>query len=396
MEQVLILKKYYCISFVMMRLFYLVPLLFCVVSSSCKSPGSPADSNNTNKGNYKIKYAKGFNISVQHDCIKISVHNPWQGAQGVSYTYLLSDKPVLTSEKGVVAIKTPVERVVCMSSTQVAMIDFVEKTSSIVAVSGPDYISNLEVRKGIDAGKIADVGYEQSMNYELLLALKPDVIFVYGVGSEMANQYNKLAELGLKVVYVGEYLEKTALARAEWVKFTAAFFNQLPLAETRFDSIDNEYKQYKKQVENVTSRPRVLCDLPWRNTWYMPGGSSYLASLISDAGGTYLWNDDTHIESIPVNFELVAERAPGADVWINVGTAKSINDILSAEPRLALFRVLQQKQIFNNNRITNKGGGSDYWESGLVNPQIVLKDLISIFHPEIFPNYQAVYYRKLN
>ncbi|BAL99694.1 MAG: hypothetical protein KatS3mg049_2263 [Caldilinea sp.] len=52
--------------------------------------------------------------------------------------------------------------------------------------------------------------------------------------------------------------------------------------------------------------------------------------------------------------------------------------------------------MYNNNARLNEYGGNDYWEGGLANPDVVLADLIKIFHPELLPDHELVYYRKLD
>jgi iron complex transport system substrate-binding protein len=222
------------------------------------------------------------------------------------------------------------------------------------------------------------------------------MVLAYGIHAETANQYKKLEELGINVVLNGEYLETSPLGKLEWVKFLAAFYNVLAETTQKFDKVEEEYLKLSSMYTNLKTKPKVMSGMPWKGVWYVPGGSSYIARMISDAGGYYIWNSIPQRESIPLNFEKVIEHANEADIWINTGQAKTLIDILSEDERLGMIRSFKERQVYNNNARANNTGGNDFWESGLIHPQIILKDLIKIFHPQLLPDYTLVYYKKLN
>jgi iron complex transport system substrate-binding protein len=221
-------------------------------------------------------------------------------------------------------------------------------------------------------------------------------VLAYGIQGETATQYKKLEELGIKVVLNGDYLESLPLGKYEWIKFLAAFFDVSSEASEKFTTIEREYLSLTGMCDSLKYKPKVMTGLPWKGAWYVPGGESYLAQMIKDAGGDYIWNDIQQRESVPLNFEKVIERGSTADFWINTGLSNSLNDILNEDMRLEKVKPFQEKRIFNNNAITNPTGGNDFWESGITHPQVILKDLIKIFHPELLPAHKLVYYKKLN
>ena len=345
-----------------------------------------------------IRYAKGFTINSVGNIKIMRIFNPWEGAKGIEYKYVLCPKgeQVPDSLKNATIIQTPVKRIVCLSTTHIALLSFLDKTSSLVGVSSPQYISDTIVRKMVKDKKVFDVGFDQALNYEILVSLKPDIVLAYGIQGETASQYKKLEELGIKVVLNGEYLEESPLGKLEWVKFLAAFYNVSDEAASKFNKIAQEYNQLAKMCDTIKYKPKIMSGLPWKGAWYVPGGDSYPAQMVKDAGGDYLWNDIHQRESIPLNFEKVIERAAMADIWINTGNSNSIQDIINEDVRLQKVRPLISKQVFNNNALSNASGGNDFWESGIVKPHIILKDLIKIFHPELLPDYSLVYYKKLN
>lgn len=327
----------------------------------------------------------------------LTVKNPWQGAKNINLEYFLVEKnkkiPEAIKEKNIVRI--PLQRVVCLSTTHVAMIDFLNETKSIVGIAGTDYVVNPSIRKMICDGKIKNVGFDNNLNYELLISLHPDAVIIYGVSSEASQIAGKLKDLNIPCIINAEYLEQDVMAKTEWIKFFATLFNKEKFADDRFSKIENEYFELKSQVANLQSKPKVLSGLPWKGTWWIPGGKSHMAQLIADAGGEFLWKQNTSHESFPLSIEAVFAKSQSADVWINSGSAKNINEILFTDERIKKFKIIQTKKIYNNNAVINQFGGNDFWESGIVSPQVVLKDLIKIFHPEILPTYHLKYYKKL-
>ena len=344
-----------------------------------------------------IKYAKGFNIYQYSDYKLVEVINPWQGANNIKFKYILytTDLPPQHNFNDAIEIKIPIQKIVCLSTTHIGFIDKLQELETIVGVANKKLVYNKSLRKRIENKLVIDVGYEQSLNNELLMQLNPDIVMAYGVNSEITGVKNKLEELGLQTILNAEYLEQTPLGKAEWIKFIAAFYSKNNLADSIFTLTETKYNLLTNLVMIEENRPDILTGLPWKGTWHIPGSNSYAAHLIIDAGGNFLWNNNSH-EAIGMNIESVFELGHNCDIWINPGTAQSINDILSCDERLMKYSSYKQRNVFNNNNRINEFGGNDYWESGIVNPDIVLKDLISIFHPEILDDYNLFYYKKLN
>ncbi|MDR2292054.1 MAG: ABC transporter substrate-binding protein [Prevotellaceae bacterium] len=342
---------------------------------------------------YKPTFSKRFVIEKRGNDKCLIVHNPWQGSQNVKFTYTLTND----DNDAVQTIKIPVERVICLSSTHVAFVDFIDKTDKIVGVSGTGYISNENVRLRIADGQIADVGYENYLSYEVIASLKPDVIFAYGVDGELGKTEAKLNEMGIKLVYIGEYLEETPLAKAEWLVAVAAFFAEEEKAMEKIKNIEHEYNQFKQLAENVEIKPKVIINAPYRDVWYLPATKSTVINLLKDAGGEYIFENETKDskESNPVNIEYVYTKALDAGVWINQNNETSLRQLQNLDARLINIPAFKSGNVYNNNKRLNSQGGNDFWESGVVNPQIILKDLIKIFHPALLPEHQLFYYRKL-
>ncbi len=343
------------------------------------------------------RYASGFEVDDYGTFRLLHVFDPWQSSKGVSFSYVLAKNKefVPDSLAHLTFIQTPVSRVVTLSTTHVAMIDQLGQGASIKGVSGTGFIYNSSLRNRIEEGDIKEVGYDQGLNYEVIVGLQPDVLFMYGVDGSVMATSQKLAELSVPVVFCGDYLEPHPLGKAEWIRFLSLFYDLEEHANSFFSEIDSAYNSYISLTKTIQSRPLVLTGLPWKDTWYMAGGESFAARLIRDAGGDYLWADNNSAQAVPLDLESVYVRAVKAQIWINPGAATSLNELHNFDQRFTELGVIQSGMIFNNNARLNLSGGNDYWESGAVRPDLVLADLIQVFHPDLLTDHQLFYYRQL-
>lgn len=344
-------------------------------------------------------YAKGFTIEKTDEFpgwTKLTVYNPWEKATNVSMEYYLAGKdieiPGSLADKKI--IRTPAERVICLSTTHLAFLDILGENPTVAGISGSKYITNPGIRSRMENGEVPDVGYGQNLNFELIVSLKPDVILVYGIGSEVTSYSRKLDELGIPVLMVGEYLEESPLGKAEWLKFISVLFNKEELAEEYFTKIEAEYNRLSRLVTDLRHKPKVLVGSPYKDSWWVPGGNSYLSNLIKDAGGEYLGERNDSHESYVISFEHALAWGSEADVWINMSNLSSKKEILGVDERFTSFRVFREGILFNNIKRLSTHGGNDFWESGTVNPHLILRDLIAIFHPGLI-NDELVYYQEI-
>jgi iron complex transport system substrate-binding protein len=372
-------------------------MLSLVLMTGCLKPHAPGFGTDQSRPGSFTSYATGFRVSDGGDHQLLTVLNPWQNSRDVSFSYVLAADEVMLPDslQDVIRIKTPVTRVIALSTTHVAMIDQLGKASTLVGLSGSKFIYSPEIRKGISSGKVVDVGYGQGLDFERIVELDPDVLFIYGVEGKVVGTLEKLRELGVPVVFCGEYLESHPLGKAEWIRFFSLFFDLEEEADAFFHGIDSSYSRLANIASTAEEKPGVLTGLPWKDTWHMAGGRSFAARLIEDAGGDFLWSDNSSTQAIPLDLESVYIRAVNAHVWINPGAATSLEDIGRLDERFIELEVVKNAQVFNNNLRTNAVGGNDYWESGTVRPDLVLADLISVFHPDLLEDHPLVYYRQL-
>ena len=380
-----------------MRLFHLLIVSALLLSGCTDRSGSAVDPDRDEHTMTYTCYASGFRVDNQGTYSVVQVLDPWQQSKDVIFSYLLAPNREMLPDslRNLPFIKTPVKRVIALSTTHVAMIDQLGSAESIVGLSGTGFIYNSSIRERIKSGAVKDVGYGQGLDYETIVRLKPDVLFLYGVEGNVMTTLEKLTDLGIPAVFCGEYLETHPLGKAEWIRFFSLFYEKEEQSDRFFNQIDSAYRALSGLASSVIPKPEVLNGLPWKDTWYMAGGESFAAQLIEDAGGDYLWSDNPSSQAVPLDLESVYLRAVNADIWINPGAATGLSDILLLDERLGDLSVMEAGSVFNNNARSSAAGGNDYWESGTVRPDLILADLIRVFHPDLLTDHRFVYYRQL-
>jgi iron complex transport system substrate-binding protein len=379
-------------------LFYLWVLIILVSFISCSRGKEKRRAIIQPEGEKAVIRAERFTLSRTDSCTVLTIINPWQGAEKIEQVYYLVEKGrkiSIGADSGSV-IHVPVERIICMSTTHLAMIKALGMEDAIAGVSGAGYIYDKGISEKVRRGMVSDVGYEAGLNSELIVKCAPDLVMMYGIGSESVGYVSRIRELGIKVMFNADYLENDPLAKAEWIKLFGALFCKEDLADTIFNSASRSYNQLRAFIsQNTVNKPVVMLGMPFRDTWFISPGNSFVSKLIEDAGGEYLWKNTKSSSSMPYSLEKVYMQALKADYWLNTGTISSKNEITSLDPRFLKLSCYRTGNIFNNNKRLSPGGGNDYWESGVVSPQVILKDIASILHPGLFGDYEPVYYTKI-
>lgn len=342
-----------------------------------------------------VQYAKGFKVSQVGTSKLVEVTYPHKGATS-GYKYLLVKKgtTIPKHDAGVKVIMIPIERIVCTSTTHIPLLDYLNISDKLVGFPTTDYISSEKTRKLVDAGKIEELGAEKGMNIEKLAVLKPEAVMSYTMTADL-GQLKKVQELGIPVLLNAEYLEEHPLGRAEWIKFMALFFDKEKEADQAFRMIEENYLKTKKLAASANKRPTVLSGVIYGDAWFMPGGQNYAAKLINDAGADYLWKADSTKGFMQLSFESVFEKAHAAELWIGVASFTSLEEIKNADQRYAKFNPFQIKQVYTYNARQGAKGGSEFLELGYLRPDIILNDLVKIAHPELLPEYQLYFHKRL-
>lgn len=380
------------------RYLFVLLLVLSFLFNGCSRKSVNTTLNNTPDGTYQTNKSQRLRIEKLDGYSKITIINPWQGAENVNLVYnLVKRDSVFPSDlDSSDVIFVPVRSIVCMSTTHLAMLSALGEESSVSGVSGPGYVYSESLTRRIEAGLISDVGYDSGLNKELILSISPDLVMMYGIGSESAGYVGKIKELGIRVIFNADYLETDPLGKAEWIKLFGALYCREEMADSIFTSEIILYDSLRSYIsENISERPKILLGLPYKDTWYISPGNSFISKIISDAGGDYLWKDTESAVSMPYGIENVYLGALTADYWLNIGSIKSGREIDAVDERLTKLPCYLSGNLFNNNRRITSKGGNDYWESGTVFPHLILQDIAAIIHPEIFRDHELFFYRKI-
>ncbi|MCP4418650.1 MAG: ABC transporter substrate-binding protein [Chloroflexi bacterium] len=341
-----------------------------------------------------VFHAEGFTIEYFNNYKVVTVTAPWTGAEeAATYILVQCGTPAPSGFDDAIQIEVPISSIVSMSTTYLPYIEMFGWMNSLVAVDSAAYAYNVSVHTKLDAGELVELGSGPTVDVEAALELAPDVIMTSASGSPDYDTHPKLEEVGLTVVLNADYLDITPLGRAEWGKFIAAFYNDEALAEGWFDTVTAEYDAFATLTADLSTRPTVFANTPYEGTWYMPGGQSYTAQFLNAAGADYLWGGDESTNTLFLDFESVFDQAVDAEYWLNLGFVFSLADLEASDERYADFAAFQSGAVYNYDLRTNEFGGNDFFESAAANPQLILADLIKIFHPDLVPDHTFVYYR---
>ncbi len=343
-----------------------------------------------------LTHTDGFTVEYFNNYKIVTVATPYPGAtESVQYVLVQCGTPAPEGFLDEQIVEVPIQSIVTMSTTYLPFLDDLGVLDRLVGLDDATYVSNPTVLKMAEEGKLTMIGYGSGVNVEQTLELSPDVVMTYGSGFPDYDAHPVLLDAGLKVVLNAEWLDTSPLGRAEWGKFIAAFFNKEAAAEALFADTVQKYNDLMALVADVADKPTVFTNSDYQGTWSMPGGNSYAAAFIKDAGGDYLWSDDPSTGSLPLAFEAVFERAQNADYWLNIGFFFTLEDLKAADARYADFAAFQSGDIWNNDAKTSAAGGNDFYESAVAHPEVVLADLVKILHPDLLPDHELVYYRQM-
>ena len=343
-----------------------------------------------------IRHSVGFDL-IERDHYKLlHIYRHYnETIDTLSYVFSEDLKSIPAKFAKTIKIKIPAVNIALLHSSYVSYFNLCDAKSYIKAISETKYIYDEEIYSAVKAGEIREVGYGESLDKEQLLALNIDVVVTVGFPNTPNKSQQMLNELGIPVIVFSDWQENTLLGRTEWVKAIAALTGKDELAEEKFTEIERQYNSLKSLTANLAGRPKTICNLPYKGSWYVPGGNSYVSNVLKDAGADYLWSDNEGTGGVQLDFETVYAEGINAEFWINPDFAYSIRDVLDKDERLGDFNALQSGKVFNSiNRIT-RGQANDYWESGIINPHLILADLIAIFHPDLLSDHQLFYYQQI-
>ena len=313
-------------------------------------------------------------------------------------------------ESSVVFIPVPLRRVATTSATHIGFLHALGVLDSVVAMSNPEWVYNRP------SHAVANIGEDINIAMEPLLLAKPDVLFASSYGQN-SQQIARVAEAGIPVVYLAEWQEQHPLARAEWLRFVAAFFGKTALADSILEEVRKAYggiqdpPQPSLQREGDSelplsidtnsspslcregrggSSPSIMSGASYRGTWYVPSGTTYMGCLFRDAAAAYAFADERTNGSIPLTMEQALRAFSDADVGVGAN-ARTMEELRAIDEHHTWFKAYQTRRVYHFYGRTNSTGGNDFWETGVVHPEIILRDLQWALYPDLYPDYEPYF-----
>jgi iron complex transport system substrate-binding protein len=380
----------------MKSIFFKIALsLFLFSIVSCKQNNDISTPKKSEVEN-TVRYAKGLEIYKHEGFSIIKIKKPWPKATK-DYTYILQEKNgiIPDSLKQNMIIQVPIKTIIVTSTTHIAPLEMLGKENSLVGFPNLNYISSEKIRARIDAEKVKELGANQSLNIEVAIDLAPSIFMGYGLDNNNPTLDN-LQKSGQKIILNGDWNEQTPLGKAEWIKLFGALYVKEKLADDLFSKIKNNYNKTLLLAKKATSKPTVLAGSMFEDVWYVPQGESWGSLFLRDAGTNYLWKEEKGTGGLSLSFETVFEKAQNADLWIGPGQFSSLQEMEKTNPHYAQFKAFKTKNVYSYSTKKGKTGGLIYFESAPTRPDLVLKDILKIAHPELLPGYKLSFFEKLN
>ncbi len=346
--------------------------------------------------------ASGLEIEYHKHYKLLRTLQPWPGAgAAVEYLLLQCGTPLPEGHEDALMVEVPVlNGVISLSTTQLPNLLDLGRLQQLVAVDNGNYINTAAVVAMLAEGALAEVGGGASINVERVLELAPGLVLANGFNPE-TDAHPVLLEAGVFTAINADWLEPNLRGRAEWLKFIAVFFNEEARAELLYADLMAQYDEAALLAASVPDDERVTALLntfsPYSDAWIIPGQASWVGQLMADAGADYVLMDAvSDAVNQPFDFESVFNAGLEAQVWIlNRFAMDSLEALVAEDERYAEFAAYENGAVYNSDARGNEFGGNDYWETGLARPHLLLRDLVKLFYPELLPEHELMFLRRL-
>lgn len=337
------------------------------------------------------EYAQGFKITYTDQACLLDIQDP-QNKESQSFYYALVPRGVEAENipADYTVIETPIRSVICMTSLQLSNFIKLEELDAVVGITSTRHLFNKKINDRLKDGSIHKIGIEGNFDNEVIMSVNPDLILI---SPFKRGGYDALKEVGIPLMPHLGYKEMTPLGQAEWIKFVGLLLGREDKANKQFAAIKKRYNELKELTGRVTKRPVVFSGELRGGNWYAVGGRSFLAQLFKDAGADYFLKDDEQSGGVTLDFETVYSQAAGADYWRIVNSYQgefSYNTLKEEDARYVDFKAYKEKGVIYCNMREKP-----FYESMPTEPEVVLADLIQIFHPQLLSGHQPGYYELL-
>ena len=355
--------------------------------------GSKTSSLQAEGDTVRMKYSSLLQIVKHADYTVVTIRNPWDTLK-VLHTYLLADreKPLPEHLPEGTVVRTPLQKSAIYSSVHCSLWSELDELKGIGGVCGLEYIKLPQIQEGCRNGSIVNVGNSMNPDIECIIDLRPDAILLSPF--ENSGGYGRVGKLNIPIIECADYMETSALGRAEWMRLYGLLLGKEAQADSLFAGIEKEYLTLTQQVKSQNlKRPTVISEMKNSSAWYIPGGNSTMGRLYQDAGADYVFASLSNSGSVPLAFETVFDRGGNADIWLikyNQPQDKTYSELERDYAPYARFKAFQDRKVYgcNTNHVP-------FYEESPFHPELLLKDLIKIFHPELLPDYDFKYFSNL-
>ncbi|MBO4557990.1 MAG: ABC transporter substrate-binding protein [Bacteroidales bacterium] len=370
----------------------LVSISLLLSSASCGHRGTAAFDEPQSVDS--LLYANGLKIAYYKDFTKVTLRDPWDTLK-TRKEYVLAPKSLLNGRPGLtdtlgklgILVPTPVEKAVIYTSVHAAMAEQLGLLDKVVGVCEPEYITSSEILRRVENQTIADLGQSTSPNVEKIINLNTEVI----IASPFENSgYGAAEKLGIPIIEAADYMESHPLGRTEWIRFYGLLFGCRQKADSVFNATCSRYDTLKNVCKQLQTRPTVILERKWGQTWAVPSAGSYVGCLHRDAGADYVFAGLTGTSSVHMSFEQVFEKGCDADFWLmKYGGNRPLtyDDLKREYLPYSEFNAFKTLNIYACNTLV-----TTYYDDITLHPDQILADLIYIYHPELLPDHRLKYY----
>ena len=360
-------------------------LTVMAVLCACSGRKTQGDISSTSESDsiesISVKYATGFSVRDSAGIRLVDV--------GDNYHFALV-KSDIAVPGGYTKIQVPIQSTICMTALQLSNFTILDAHDVVKGLTGTKNLFDKDILARVKDGRIVMIGMEGNFDTEMVLAANPDVIFI---SPFKRGGYDAIKETGITLVPHLGYKELDPLGQAEWIKFVGMFIGKEKEANEIFAGIEQRYNDLKTKALNAETKPTVTSGEMHYGNWHAVGGKNYLAQIFRDAGADYVIHDE-ETAGEDLEFEKMYEMAANADYWRILNSYPdefSYEALKASEPRNELFKAFKEKKVIYCNMKQ-----TPYYEISPVKPDVLLKDFVAIFHPELVESdYQPVFYKLL-
>ncbi len=355
-----------------------------LLSCSKRGENEPAGAN-------LLSHATLLRIEQTDSFTLATIDNPWKaGDRLATYVLIPADAALPATRPEGTLLRTPLRRAIAFSTVHAALLGQLGVEEHLLGICDARFAVGDSLKHAVASGRLTDFGPAAQPSIEAIIAACPDGLLV----SPMENAgYGLVEKLGTPLIICADYMETSALGRAEWMRFFGLLFNCREEADALFKEIETDYAALRHTAASASTRPAVLYDMKEGSAWHVPGGRSTWAELFKDAGISYAFADNGASGSVTPSFETVFSRCGEADFWmLKYGrssdiTYKSLADDFPPYRRLRPWR---ERRAYGCNTFR-----TPFYEDAPFRPDRLLHDVIKMAHPELLKESPFFYYEPL-